>query len=470
MKLTRRSAIKGLGATALTPLAKACAPGGAPAVPASVADRIDTVVVVMMENRSYDHYFGARSLLDGLDGDGLAPGMSNARSDGTVIEPYRESAFCIPDPPHGWGSCHDQFSDGSNAGFVSEHERRHGVEEAARVMGYFTRDELPTSWALADHYASCDAWFSSVMGPTWPNRYYSMLGTSAGKTSNEPIAEELPTVFERVYRAGKSFGLYFGNISFAALSPRHYLEDPEFQYMEKFFEDAAAGTLPNLSWIDPIYGRNDDHPPAHPLAGQVLLQSIYRAMASSPQWERSLLVITYDEHGGFYDHVPPPTTDDDHATEGFDQLGFRVPSLVVGPYVQPGVVSSTVYDHTSIYRSLAEMWQLDGLTARDRAANSFLDVLDASRVESGEAFAPVELDPVEADEGEIYGPGCVTDLSTVGFSLAPGVTGTTGQLELESLFMQRYAGHPKNRLHQTDEVYRAFNAIAEDLGALKLKT
>src|SRR5690606_14440432 len=131
-----------------------------------------------------------------------------------------------------------------NDGFVREHERRHGADEAHRVMGYWARDRLSCFYGLADNYANCQAWFASVMGPTWPNRYYSLIGHSGGQQSND-FAGEHTTVFENVYRAGKSYGLYFGNIPFASLNPGITLEDPGVKYLEHFFEDAAAGALPN---------------------------------------------------------------------------------------------------------------------------------------------------------------------------------------------------------------------------------
>ncbi len=474
MKLTRRDALKGLGAAALAPLGaglvtsgSASCGGGPLVLPAKVSDRIDTVVVLMMENRSFDHYFGARSLVEGRDCDGLYAGLSNARSDGTLVKPARADAFCVADPSHGWSASHRQFADGTNAGFVSEHEARHGEGEAHRAMGFFLREDLPTSYALADHYTLCDRWFASVMGPTWPNRYYSLLCTSLGNRSNDIIAEPLPPIFERVYRAGKSFGIYYGNMPFAILSPALSLDDPELVYLEQFFDDAHKGTLPNLCWIDPLYGKNDDHPPAHPKAGQVLINSIYQALAESPQWERCLFIVTYDEHGGFYDHVAPPLTSDDFASEGFDQLGFRVPSMLIGPYVKEGHVSRTVYDHTSIYRTLSHLWGMAPLSTRDQNASPIWDALDDERLLRADARAPVSLAPVIASDEEIYAAGCVTDLGAVGLSQQEGVTGQSGQRELEALAWRRFGPHPKNRLRESDEVHERLLAIAKDLGAYR---
>jgi hypothetical protein len=174
----------------------------------------------------------------------------------------------------------------------------------------------------------------------------------------------------------------------------------------QFIDDAAAGKLPSVVYIDPAFGRygNDDHPPKHPLLGQHLIAAVYQALATSPQWERTLLVVTYDEHGGFYDHVPPPLTADDHAAEGFDQLGFRVPTIVAGPYVKQGAASSVQYDHTSPLKHLENVFGLEPLTARASAAADLTDVIDLERLASGQPAAPIELPAVEIDESLMEGP------------------------------------------------------------------
>jgi phospholipase C len=218
------------------------------------------------------------------------------------------------------------------------------------------------------------------------------------------------------------------------------IEYPEFNKYEGFFERAAAGTLRPVEIIDPIYGQSDDHPPAHPLAGQIFLQSIYEALRTSPQWERSLLVVTYDEHGGFHDHVAPPKVDDDYAAEGFDQLGFRVPAWVVGPFVK-NEVSTLQLDHTSVYATIAALHGLAPIGARDRGANTLLPLLDVDRMRDDRPKAGPELPPIVADEAEIFADECK------GFGLhgAEDVVGAiTGQPELEQLFMARFPNQAKS--------------------------
>lgn len=466
MKITRRSALKGMGAAAISPLLDGCDPSDG--IPAGIADRIENVVVVMMENRSFDHVFGSLSLDEGRDDvDGLRPGMTNPLLDDTPVSPQVMDVACVDNPPHLWDHAHDQWNDGANDGFARVYERRHGAEEAHQVMGYLTRREQPTSYALADRYALCQRWHSSALAPTWPNRFYSLLGTSMGETDSLPVPDHIPTLFEQVYQSGRTFGIYYGNFTFAVLPARLSLYDPEFQKYDAFFEQAAAGTLPNFSWIDPVFGRNDDHPPAHPGAGQVFLQSIYRALAESPQWDRTLLVVTYDEHGGFFDHVPPPPAADDHTEEGFGVHGFRVPAFIAGPWVKHGHVSDTVYDHTSIYKTLAELWDLPDITTRASAANSFLDVIDLERIERGVPDAPIELTPLTLTDDEIYAADCVTDGQDFSGGLSTRIAPNSGQPEMEAYLRTHHAGHPKNRLDATDRVYEEFLTIARRLGALR---
>lgn len=390
-RVTRRDALKGLGATAAL---SACGDDSEPSGPQ--AGEITHIVVLMMENRSYDHYLGSRSL-EGLPGDGLTDSMSNPDADGVSRTVYRESLYCVADPPHGWDSSHLQFDGGTNEGFVREYQADQGAEIPPHVMGYFTREDLPVTHALADAYTSCDRWFSSVMGPTWPNRFYLHTGQSAGLKSNESPADLIPTIYDRLDDKGVAWEYYFTDLPFLLLLGGKHIKPAA----PGFFEAAEAGTLPPVSIVDPGFGLNDDHPPHHPQLGQQFIASIYQALATSPLWEKVLLVVTYDEHGGFFDHVAPPKVADDRAAEGFDQLGFRVPTLLIGPYVKQGHVSSVQYDHTSVLKHIETMFDLEPLTARDAAASDLSDALDMDRLARGDASPPVTLPAIELDESEI---------------------------------------------------------------------
>jgi phospholipase C len=396
--MKRRDVLKSMGALAgaasVSKLLPGCDGGG--------PGQIKTVVYLMMENRSYDHVFGARSWLEGLGGDGLAASMTNPDLAGEPVALWEADAetMCVPDPAHGWDASHVQFNGGAMDGFVTTHQEEHGADVAP--MQYLTRAHLPVTWALADAYAICDRWFASVMGPTWPNRFYWLAGTSMGMTSNDipPGGFVANTIFHRLEEAGVSWKIYYADLPFVPLLGAGFDIDvsDKLWRLEDFFRDAADGTLPSVVYLDPPFSNADDHPPHHPILGQEYLASIYAALAGSPQWNECLLVVTYDEHGGFFDHVPPPTTEDDRAAEGFDQLGFRVPTLVVGPYVKQGHVSSVVRDHTSALRHVETLFGTAPLGARTSAANDLSELIDEERLARGAPSSPVELPAFDVDD------------------------------------------------------------------------
>ncbi len=405
-RVTRRAALQGLGATAAIPALAGCGDdtetGPEPEPEPEAA--VDHFVILMMENRSYDHYLGSRAL-EGLPGDGLTSDMANVDLAGTPHPVYREDVLCVADPPHGWDSSHLQFNAGANDGFMSEYEADVGVGIAPHVMGYFTRDDLPVTHALADSYTSCDRYFCSVMGPTWPNRFYFHAAQSEGLRTNDSPQELMTTIYDRLTEKGVSWGYFYTDLPFLLLLGASGVTPA----VPNFFDAAAAGTLPQVTVIDPGFALNDDHPPHHPLLGQQFIASVYQALATSPQWERTMLIITYDEHGGFFDHVPPPKVADDRAAEGFDQLGFRVPTVIVGPYIKEGHVSSVQYDHTSILKQIEVTFGLEPLTARDAAANDLSDAIDLDRLAAGEPNPPITLPVVEIDASQID-PACKTEL------------------------------------------------------------
>jgi phospholipase C len=391
--MKRRDALKTMGglagAAALGRLAPGC--GAAGPEPGT------THVFLMMENRSFDHFLGARAL-EGLGGDGLTRSMSNPDASGALIAPWEATVdtMCVPDPPHSWGSSRQQWNGGACDGFVRAQQV--GVPGDTGPMQYLTRAHLPVTWALADEYAVCDRWFASVMGATWPNRMYWLSGTSMGMQNNDlpPGGWTAPLIYDQLDAAGVEWKLYIADLPWVALlgfSP----PQGRVRNIEEFFADAAAGTLPPVVFLDPPFSYADDHPPHHPVFGQQYLASVYNALAASPQWEKSMLVVTYDEHGGFFDHVSPPTVVDDRAAEGFDQLGFRVPTLVVGPYVKRSHVSSVVRDHTSALRHLQVLHGLGDMGMRTAAANDLSELLDEARVASGDAAPPIVLPAVEVE-------------------------------------------------------------------------
>lgn len=407
--MRRRDALKGIGtlagAGAAARLLSGCGDNLGP-------DGITNILVVMMENRSYDHYLGARSLLEGRPGNGLAATMFNPDDDGSQVAIHRATEYCVPDPPHGWDSSRVQWNAGANDGFVRAYRASQGPSVAPHVMGYMERDDLPITWALADGYATCDAWFSSLLGPTWPNRMYLHSGQSGGLTRNELPTQggiDWRSIHHSLNDAGIPWAYYFQDLPFVPLFKGLPVQGFVKRFRSDFFEDAAAGTLPPVAFVEPGFLIDDDHPPHHIQLGQMFLASVHAALAASPQWNHSLLCCTYDEAGGFFDHVSPPLAADDRAEDGFDQLGFRVPTVVAGPYVKTGHVSSVVRDHTSVLAHIDGMFGLEPLTARVAAAKDLTELLDAARLEALEPSPPVELPALEVDESMIdaacYGEG-----------------------------------------------------------------
>lgn len=414
--LSRRDALKALGAASAL---AACKDGGEAGTDTDTdagggdpKKAIGTVVVLMMENRSFDHYFGSLSLLEGRsDVDGLAPGMTNTDADGNVVAPFRLSHECLEDPPHSWGACHAQFNEGANDGFVLEHQDGKGAV-AREVMGYYTREDLPVYYALADDNALCQRWFSSVMSSTWPNRFYSLCATSDGMKSNDFGRVPFParSIFEQLDEAGVSWKVYAHDLPFASLLAYENAlitdqnELSRIVHFDYFYEDAAAGELPEVVFLEPGYSSNDDHPPHPHMLGQVLVGTIYKSLAQSPQWDRCLFIVDYDEHGGFYDHVVPPTIEDDHAADGFNQLGFRIPGLVLGPYAKTAVVD-TVFEHASVLKTIQELHGLPPLNKRNEVTNALWDCLDEERMAARDPRPPTEIPVLEIDPSG-YGGDC----------------------------------------------------------------
>jgi phospholipase C len=371
-------------------------------------EKVDHVVVLMMENRSFDHMLGYLSLTGGrTDIDGLRPGFGNTYQGRTYPAHHLTTTAVDVDPDHTASAIDEQIGSGRMDGFVASMAATladRGVHDGdpAPAVGYYDGADVPVYDHLAEEFSVCDRWFSSVPGSTWPNRLYSLCGTAAG--SRDDLPPHVPPMYDkpsfirhldahrvswrwycfdtptlRLADAHYSAGHHhqFGYFSKTGLSWKTKLEIRVDAKVASFLEDAASGSLPSVSWIDPAFTTfnplgfrpNDDHAPADIRDGQDLALAVYDALASSPQWERSLLVIVYDEHGGFYDHVPPPrAADDDPAT--FGRYGVRVPAIIVSPWVEPHSVSSTVFDHTSIIKTILMRFCPEALESPPQGKNS----------------------------------------------------------------------------------------------------
>ena len=399
---TRRDALKRAAAAAAVAGCKSPASGGADDT-GVVPGQIDHVIVVMFENRSFDHWLGARTLLEGrTEEDGLSAEMSNLGADGSPIAPFPSAVPCLSDPPHSWNATHSQINDGAMDGFATQYAARVGGNGEG-VMAYQQREDLPITWALADAGTVCSRWFCSVAGPTWPNRLYGHMASSQGQTTND-LPDDQPAFTERtVWKALEEIGIdwhyYYGDLPFIGLFADHW-DDSKIGPMDDFFRDCERGDLAPVIWIDPAFSYNDNHPPHHPGLGELLLGSIYEALATSPAWERCLLIVLYDEHGGFFDHVPPPLTEDDRAEDGFDQLGVRTPTMILGPWARQGV-DPTVYDHSSWIRFICDRYGIEPWNARLRAATGIDAAIDWDRMERGEPTPPISLPAFDFDPDSV---------------------------------------------------------------------
>jgi phospholipase C len=400
--INRRTALKQMGvgaaAAAIAPRMLGCSSD------AKGAGQITHFVEICMENRSYDHWLGARKLLGRpVDGDGLVDGMFNKRGDGSNVKIYPADVMCVADPPHGWDSAHRQFNAGKMDGFLTEYEASQGADIVPAVMEYMMPEQIPWTSALVEQATVCDRWFSGMMGPTWPNRLYLHSAQCGGLMANElPTSGgfDWRTVYHNLNDKQIPWTYYWSDLPIASLW-QDLSGDYNIRRIQAFFDDAEAGTLPPVSVIEPAFGANDDHPPHHPMLGQQFLASVFAALATSPLWNNMLIVITYDEQGGFFDHVAPPKFPDERAALGFDQAGFRVPTIIAGPYAKQGFVDSTVREHSSVVKHISTMYDLPALTMRDAAAADLMAAIDLDRLAANEPLPPPTLPEVVVDESMI---------------------------------------------------------------------
>jgi phospholipase C len=396
------AALRALGRTSLR------APGSRPfpelAAGTDTLPEIEHIVVLMMENHSFDNILGMLGRGDGftLGANGL-PTAANPYADGKIQHAFRMPTTCqlSSQPSQEWLASHNAYDNGRMDGFVRTPAGPGSSQISGGVaMGYWTGDELPFTYSLASVFPIGDRWFSSVMGQTFPNRRYLIAGTSVGMTDDAGasdlslVAPAAGTVFNLLDRHGISWENYVASYPAGATPELFPLNDavPEARHhkaLAEFFTDAAAGTLPSFCFLDPNYSTQSQENPQNIAVGEALVAQVVDAIGASPLWPSTLFVLTYDEHGGYYDHVPPPAAIPpdaippivqfgESAYDGFARYGFRVPAVVVSPYAKPYHVSHVVYDHTSILAMVERKWNLPALTRRDANANDLTDFLDLS--------------------------------------------------------------------------------------------
>jgi phospholipase C len=454
--------------------------------------QIKHIVILMMENHSYDNYLGSLKKGDGLPrGPNGQPNATNSNRHGEVFPSWAkgDTSQVKGLPGQSWGGSHVQWNSGKNDGFVRDCEELltemdPPLPDPAISMAYWGEAELPFYHALASTFPLMDRWFSSCLGPTFPNRRFLIAGTAHGLIDDVPTGmidrPEAGTIFDLLtahgidwvnyhhvtalrlrtvrflgsagLRTTRAVGLVLGQVpglkeylggkggwheflmgrvQFTAnlyplkrLSMRNHLRS-----LEQFFKDAADGTLPPVSIVDPDFGAFSEESDQDIAKGQRFAADVIRGVMAGNGWSNTVLVWTYDEHGGYFDHVPPPAAEPPDKFLGhellqdwfgnldwflrrfklwrkltkangrlenrlllraYDRLGFRVPTVIVSPFAKKDYVSSRdgphdgppdmngerVYDHTSILKLIERKWNLPSLTARDAAAHDFLDALD----------------------------------------------------------------------------------------------
>jgi phospholipase C len=423
--------------------------------------QIRHIVVLMMENHSYDNYLG---MLTGR-GDGFElgpdgqPTAENPDADGKMVRSHRlPSTEQVPGAPcQSWYATRLQWNEGKMDGFITATQEVEPEADPAIGIGYWTEEDLPFYYGLARTFPLADRWFSSCLGPTFPNRRFLISGTAHGLIDDLPFHlmdyPEAGTIFDTLTRNGISWINYHaapGDKSRLRHAARHrgrmvrrrltllgsairrategVQKDIQFtadlypfgiarfmqhaRGMDAFFADAANGTLPAFSIVDPAFAEYSEENPQDIRKGESFAAEVINRVMHGKAWPHTLLIWTYDEHGGYYDHVPPPeavppddvegrsldghprwmriihrallprhTKDAENNHEGplrYDRYGMRVPAVLVSPYARPDCVLSEVFDHTSVLKLIEEKWNLPALTRRDAAAMSPIGALDFS--------------------------------------------------------------------------------------------
>jgi phospholipase C len=363
------------------------------------SDPIRHVILLIMENRSFDHMLGGlATVIPGLDGVNPQQPRVNLDPAGQAYAQapteVRQTAY---DPKHEHADVVIQLQN-QNSGFVLDFAQAYPAstpQDRQQIMDYFPADFLPGLHSLSRDFTVCDRWYCSVPGPTWPNRFFALSGTSLGRILmptgiTNPATyfrQTQTTLFDRLNQAGRSWKNYYYDFPSSWLLLRNLLPDklPHYRPIDEFFRDVRdEKSFPEFVFLEPKYfgaDENDDHPPHNIMKGEKLIADVYNAIRSNPGlWNNSLLVITFDEHGGLFDHVTPPgaVAPDNHREEyTFDQLGLRVPALLISPWVSR-TVEHTQFDHTSVLKYLIDKWSLGPLGLRAAAAASIAVALRES--------------------------------------------------------------------------------------------
>ena len=378
-------------------------------LPDPAASGIEHVIVFMMENRSFDHFLG---WLPGADG--MQAGLSYADSAGVghatfpLAPDFQGCAYA--DPDHSYAGGRVEYNDGACDGWLRVND--------VFSIGYYRQQDLAFLGHAVPDWTSFDQYFCAILGPTFPNRIYQHAGQT-DRIENSFELSQLPTIWDRLAARGVSGRYYYSDVPFLGLWGAKYA--PISRTIDAFYADCALGTLPAVAFVDGSFLQEltgtgaDDHPHGDVRAGEAMMNRIYGAVTGSPAWRSTVLIINFDEWGGFFDHVPPPLAPippaDQTAGNADGRRGFRTPTVLVSPFARRTHTSHVLYDHTSVLRMIEWRWGLDPLTVRDATANNLADELDFTQVDP--APPPVYSVP------EVIGAFCPVQLPGLAVSAVP---------------------------------------------------
>jgi phospholipase C len=373
---------------------------------------ITHVVVLMMENHSFDRVLGWMKQeypnIEAVDSDNPGINPDYPDTDATVFQDPTQNRNIANDPGHDLDNVLRQIANG-NQGFVADFAQKYpqaGLAERKEIMGYYPYGFLPALHFLAYNFVVCDHWHSSLPGPTWPNRFFVHSDTSLGHVDMPEGVFNLGlhlydqrTLYDELDGSGIDWRIYHADFPQSLLMTHQLDKLDHYRKFDQWVADVRAGDLPPYVFIEPFYfgtEENDQHPPQDIMRGDLLVAEVFNTLHDNQAvFERTLLVVLYDEHGGFYDHVVPPATvapDGNTNKYAFNQLGVRVPAILVSPWLDRGF-NSTVLDHTSMLKMASQLWPgVQPLGARTPHVNSPLDSLTWLAAPRG--ISPAPTNPV----------------------------------------------------------------------------
>ena len=376
-------------------------------------DNLKHIVVLMMENRSFDHMLGSLTAVNPQI-DGISARLSNPDTTGAAVQPQPLAEFqeqLDPDPDHHFPAVDLQIFGGDTSptrvanmqGFVRSYfNQQQDVGHSQKIMYYFAQNQLPVLTTLALEFAVFNRWFASIPGPTICNRAFAHYGTSFGRVDMDLlyVNEPFQSIYSRLINANPKHTakLYYYDTTSSTMEITNLLQNqPElFGSYQQFLSDCSSGNLPDYSFVEPNYNDHDsdtgeevasDQHPDHDIqAGELFIASVYKAIKSSPLWPNTALLVVYDEHGGIYDHVvPPPCTPDQFTASAndtgtgmpfaFDRLGVRVPAILISPWIPAGTVVNRVFDHASIPGTITKFFlgAISPRSPRETSADVFIE-------------------------------------------------------------------------------------------------